>query len=121
MSTILIVEDDVIARTGLSALLQAHGYLTHEVADAAEAMDRFRFGLAPDAVLLDMILPGNDGWSFLSQRRQDKLLASVPVVIMTAIGIASEEWARSLGAVGLLRKPIDADRLLGTLACLEPS
>jgi two-component system cell cycle response regulator DivK len=121
MPTVLIVEDDHIARIGLATLLQSHGFQTVEATDAGEAIELIHSGSAPDVILLDMILRGRDGWTFLGQRRHDRVLAAAPLVIMTGLGIASDEWARSLGAVCLLRKPIDVDALLATVGNLTQS
>lgn len=57
-------------------------------------------------------LPGADGWQFFAERLHTPALAAVPVVVMTGVGIASDEWAKALSATDLLRKPIDVDRLL---------
>lgn len=59
-----------------------------------------------------MIAPAFDGWQFFARRMKDPRIAAYPVIIMTGLGVASEEWARSLGAEGLLRKPIDVVRML---------
>jgi two-component system, OmpR family, response regulator MprA len=80
------------------------------VPNAREALDCLHDLPAPDLIILDMFTLGMDGWQFLKQR--DARGASIPVLIITAIDIASEEWAISLGAVGALRKPIDLDVLL---------
>jgi CheY-like chemotaxis protein len=71
-------------------------------------------GLQPAMILLDMILPECDGWQFCAQQK-DRPLAAVPMAIMTGLGIASDEWARSMGAVKLLRKPLDLEQLLATV------
>jgi CheY-like chemotaxis protein len=114
--TILIVEDDEVARLGLSYLLQADGYDTVTAADGHEALERLHAGPRPDLVLLDMILPGGDGWFFCGRRQTDPQAAAVPVVIMTGLGLAEDGWARSLGAVGLLPKPLNVPELLRTVA-----
>jgi CheY-like chemotaxis protein len=110
--TILIVEDDEIARAGLSSVLRAHGYRVFLAADGREALDRLQDGLHADVILLDMILPQFDGWQFMGHWQKTALFAAAPVIIMTGLGIASTEWALSLGAVELLRKPIDVEVLL---------
>ncbi len=111
---ILIVEDDEIARVGLSAILQADGYETVTAVDGREALAQLEGGLEPALILLDMILPRCDGWQFCA-RRQSIPGGSAPFMIMTGLGIASDEWASSMGAVGLLRKPLDLDHLLATI------
>lgn len=111
---ILIVEDDEIARIGLSVILQAEGYETATAANGREAIDHLGEGLEPALILLDMILPVCDGWQFCAHQRSGKG-KWVPFAIMTGLGIASEEWAESLGAIGLFRKPLDVDRMLATI------
>jgi CheY-like chemotaxis protein len=113
--TVVVVDDNEIAREGLAVILRREGYRVVLVADGAQALALVRNGPAPDLVLLDMLTPTLDGWGFLQARRQEPALASVPVVITTALGIASPEWAASLGACGLLRKPIETPDLLGTV------
>jgi CheY-like chemotaxis protein len=108
--SILIIEDDEIARIGLSTVLQMDGYNTVAAPDGKEALDRLQSGLQPALILLDMILPGLDGWKFCAHLKNNQGIAA-PFVIMTGVGVASEEWAKSLGAVGLLRKPMDVERL----------
>src|SRR5439155_10806734 len=110
--TLLIVEDNEITRAGLATVLQREGYSVVTAQDGKEALESLVHGPTPDLILLDMLLPGVDGWQFLNRRRPDPALASVPVVITTALGIASPEWATSLGATGLLQKPIDTGPLL---------
>jgi CheY-like chemotaxis protein len=62
-----------------------------------------------------MMLKGRDGWQFLAERQRDPALARVPVVITTAVRVASSEWARSLGAQAFFRKPIPVTPLLQEL------
>jgi len=111
--TILIVEDNAIQREGLAFVLREEGYSVLTAADADEGLSWLRSEPTPDLVLLDMLVPkGRDGWFFLGQRRQIPAAASVPVIITTGVGNASEEWAAALGACGLLRKPLEVAPLL---------
>ena len=66
-----------------------------------------------------MLVPNGerDGWWLLNQRQRIPAISSVPVVITTSLGTACEEWAASLGAAGLLRKPFDVDPLLAEIRC----
>jgi CheY-like chemotaxis protein len=108
--TVLVVEDDEAVRAWYGAVLSEHGYRVGLAVNGHEALDYLRDRPATDLILLDMLTPGMDGWQFLKKWRQR--WASVPVLIATAIGVASKEWAASLGAVGILRKPIGDDVLL---------
>jgi CheY-like chemotaxis protein len=109
---ILVVEDNEVVREGLAVVLGRFGCRVSLAADGSEALALLRGGLRPHLILLDMLTPGLDGWGFLDQRRRDPELAGIPVVITTALGVASEEWAAALGAVGLLRKPVQTELLL---------
>jgi CheY-like chemotaxis protein len=126
-TTILVIDDDDVTRASIAALL--YPYFTIVGApDGIAALDLLNQGFDPSLILLDMIVPGLDGWQFLARRRKEPALAAIPLVVMTGIGIASDEWARSLGALGLLRKPFDMDALLAAVrqaippeaACISP-
>jgi CheY-like chemotaxis protein len=112
--TILLVEDNTIQREGLGVVLRQQGYNVLPTADGREALAQLGGGPAPDLILLDMLIPlaNGDGWSFLAERKRNPALATIPVIIMTGLPIASRDWATSLGAAGLLQKPLEVDVLL---------
>jgi CheY-like chemotaxis protein len=109
---VLIVDDDRGFRAALAALLRAEGYRAAAVGDGDEAWARLTTGPPPDLVVLDMLLPGIDGWALLARRGADPKLARVPVLVVTALGAASPAWAAELGASGFLRKPVAVEELL---------
>ena len=106
---ILIIDDENdirrIARLGLERVGKM------EVVDAGsgpEGVDKAR-AEKPDAVLLDVMMPGQDGPATLQSLRSDPQTASIPVIFLTAKALTSEvERLRSLGAAGVLTKPFDA-------------
>jgi CheY-like chemotaxis protein len=110
--TVFVLEDNAVEREGLTAVLRSHGHNVVAAEDAEEALDLLHDGPPPDLILLDMLLPRRDGWWFLKQRRKSTAIALTPFIVVTGLGIANDEWAASLGASGLLRKPIDVDALL---------
>jgi CheY-like chemotaxis protein len=111
--TILVAEDNAVEREGLAVVLRQRGYTVLTARDGAEALKLLlRTGPAPGLILLDMLMPGCDGWQFLDRRQPSPALAAVPVVLITRLAEADADWAASLGAVGLLRKPFDVDALL---------
>jgi two-component system, chemotaxis family, chemotaxis protein CheY len=114
--TILLVEDNDVIREGLAVVLRSAGYAVQTAVNGTAAMDRLRSGFRPNLILLDMMMRGEDGWSFMIDRHREPSIAAVPVVIVTALGIASEPWAASMGAVGLIRKPIETVELLSEVA-----
>ena len=114
--TILIIEDNTIQREGLAFVLRQQGFSALLAADGQKAMDLLDHA-HPDVVLLDMLIsdPEADGWWFLNQRRRIPSLAAIPVLITTALAVASKEWAASLGAAGLIRKPFEVEPLLAAI------
>jgi CheY-like chemotaxis protein len=117
--TILVVEDNEVQREGLAAVLGRQGYTVCTAANGREAMGCLEM-MAPDLVLLDMLTPPPDGGQVPALRNKTPGLESVPVLIMTALGVASEKWAAGLGACGLLRKPLEAEALLAHVRrCLD--
>jgi len=112
---VLIIEDNPVTREWVTAILQREGYQPILAGDAREALTLLRGGLRPCLIMLDMILPNADGWTFFAERPRYPEVAAIPVIIMTALGVASPEWARSLGAVDLLRKPFAPSSLLAAV------
>ena len=110
--TILVAEDNAVERERLAVVLRQRGYTVLTACDGAEALMLLQTGPAPGLILLDMMMPGCDGWQFLQRRQPSPALAAVPVVLVTGLADADDEWAAALGAVGLLRKPFDVDALL---------
>ena len=117
--SILIVDDDPLVCAELAFLLQQRGHSVAHRANGKEALDYLENNEPPALILLDMMMPLQDGWQFLAQRLRRPPLAAIPVIIMTAMGVASNEWAASLGAIGLVRKPIEGEALLAFIdGCL---
>jgi CheY-like chemotaxis protein len=111
--SLLIVEDNEVTRESLAVILGRQGYSTRGVATSAQAMESLR-AETPDLILLDMLLSGcgDDGWVMMDKLRRNPQWRSIPVLIVTGIPIASDEWAISLGAKAVVHKPIDTDELL---------
>lgn len=106
--TILIVEDEANLRELVRAVL-GPAYRYGEAADGAEALDQVR-ELAPDLVLLDLMLPQTSGLEVLEAIRSDPAIRSTPVVILTAWAHYEEE-ARGYGADGFVAKPFEPAEL----------
>jgi two-component system chemotaxis response regulator CheY len=119
--TVLIVEDDDITRDLLGILLRRAGYQVALAADGQEALDVLTHDLKPDLILLDMMMPRLDGWGFLEAKARRPSLGAVPVLISTALGDLNRDRAASLGAIGVLHKPIDIASLLAEVDhCCRP-
>lgn len=105
MTRILHIEDDPANRLLVRKLLQSAG---HEVIDAADGLEGVRLACAqrPDLVLVDLNIPGLDGFEVTLRLRGEPSLAGVPIVAITAEG--DRETSLAVGCDGFLQKPIDA-------------
>lgn len=106
-STILIVDDDPMVRRMLQALLSQEGYDLHFAASGPEALARLD-ELAPDAILLDVMMPGMDGFQVCQRLKTDERWRHIPIILVTALD-SKEDLARGLdaGADEFLTKPVD--------------
>src|SRR5215468_2041713 len=105
MPRILHIEDDPANRLLVRKLLQAAG---HEVIDAADGLEGVQIACArrPDLVLVDLNIPGLDGYEVTLRLRSEASLNGVPIVAITAEG--DKETSFAVGCDGFLQKPIDA-------------
>ena len=113
--TILIVDDNADTRLVLSARLKAHQYHTVFAADALQAMS-VALRERPDAILLDLGLPGGNGLMVLERFKANIALGDIPVIIVTADDpLTAEARAIEAGAVAFLQKPVEHDKLIATV------
>lgn len=111
---VLVVDDDDQIRDVLGAILQEEGYAVAVAADGQEALEWLGLGTAPRVILLDLMMPGMNGWEFLAHRERDPLLVAIPLVVLSGVA--------GLQQVGLpvveerLEKPIHLGLLLETVA-----
>jgi CheY-like chemotaxis protein len=108
---ILVVDDDPLTRQALDMILGTAGYSARGAADGQEALKLLQSEPLPDLIILDLLMPGMDGWHFRREQRRVPALAVIPVVVCSGTGDA-DLHAAALGAAGFLDKPIDADQLL---------
>lgn len=116
-ATVLIVEDDRESREAIAELLELEGYGVIRTANGQEALDALRTDPRPNLIIMDMIMPRVNGFRFRRLQRRDPVLASIPVIITTAIGKAA-----GVEADLILQKPIDINVLLRAVAefCSTP-
>jgi len=101
---ILIIEDDKFLRELIVQKLIKEGYETTEAIDGEEGTKKVNEE-RPDLVLLDLILPGIDGFEVLTRMKRDPALASVPVIILSNLGQKDDiERGLKLGVAGYLIK-----------------
>src|SRR5215831_19171443 len=108
--TILVVEDNDVSREGLAVVLRRADYRVLVAANGDEALCLLKGGPPPDLILLDMLMPVLDGWHFMD--RLQKASPHPPIIVTTAAGVLSREWAEDHGCAGFLRKPVDTKQLL---------
>ena len=102
--TILIVEDDKFLRELIAQKLTKEGYPISEAIDGEEGIKKIKEE-KPGLVLLDLILPGIDGFEVLSQMKEDPSVSSIPVIILSNLGQKEDvEKGLKLGAVDYLIK-----------------
>jgi CheY-like chemotaxis protein len=102
--TILIVEDDEFLRSLAAKRLEKEGYGIAVAVDGESALN-VALETKPALILLDLLLPGRDGFEVLKQIKEDETIKTVPVVIFSNLGRAEDiEKAQKLGAVDFLIK-----------------
>lgn len=106
---VLIVEDDADLREMMAQLLTLEGYRATTVANGRDALDYLHRGDRPEIILLDLMMPVMDGWEFRRRQGEDPALATVPVVVLSAL---DPSRAADLDGAAFLKKPLDFDRLL---------
>ena len=109
---VLIIEDHADTRHMVEEFLAFSGISVVGAENGSEGLTRLREA-RPSVILLDLTMPVMDGWRFREEqvRLPDSALAGVPVVILSALHDCQREADR-LGAVGVIPKPIDFDRML---------
>jgi adenylate cyclase len=115
-ATILIIEDEDDIRTFASRVLELEGYRVLQAGDGDDGL-RLARGNQVALVLLDLRLPGRDGWAVLSQMKNDPELSSISVVVFTA-SAATQQRSQALarGAADYLVKPLSATSLRESVA-----
>lgn len=118
---VLLVDDDEDVRHMTRVSLGFEGFDVTEAPDGTAGIEAVRAG-KPDAVILDVMMPGLDGLEVLRQLREDPDLADLPIVLLTAkAGINAEQEGWDAGATAYLTKPFTGTALAGTLRRLLES
>ena len=103
---VLIVDDDADSRTIARAFLESRGW---EVVDAADGREGLRLAWTrrPDLIVLDLVMPGMDGWGVAAALRVDASTRRVPILALTAAaGKSEQDRALEVGCDAVLHKPI---------------
>lgn len=110
--SILVVDDQPAIREMFAALLEDEGYTVACAGNGKDALAYLRqTNELPGLILLDLAMPVMTGYEFLREQRRDAMLASIPVILMTARG-HFEQQDIDVHAVDYIHKPTDLDTLL---------
>ncbi len=109
---LLLVEDDVDLRSAMADALSDHGYDVLEASNGKEALS-IAHTRGPALILLDLMMPVMDGWTFLRRRAENIGLSSIPVVVLSAQ--RDEDFPADGGVLLFMRKPPDMTSLLAII------
>ena len=119
--TVLLVDDDRESVEALVVYLQYHRLQAITAQDGEQALSLLRGGLAPGVIVLDLMMPGTDGFAFRSAQLAEPQLATIPVIVCSAAYDASGA-AERLRAAAFVQKPVEPQTLLRLIEqyCGEP-
>jgi CheY-like chemotaxis protein len=107
--TILVIEDEEGIREALRLTLELEGYQVQTAMNGKVGLDLLSAIPSPCLVLLDLMMPVMDGWSFAEAIGKDLVLAVIPIVVVTAFADQGKSFKR---ARCIIKKPVDIDLLL---------
>jgi CheY-like chemotaxis protein len=111
---ILLIEDDADIRDAMVSILESEGYSVSAASHGAEGLAHLQAGNKPCLILLDLMMPVMDGWTFCQERSKTPSLAAIPIVVLSAVARQDPRNA-SLHAVEHLPKPLNIDKLLAVV------
>jgi CheY-like chemotaxis protein len=103
---VLVVEDDFDARTAMVEILEMYGYPTFGAANGKVALEYLQSARSPELIILDLIMPVMDGWTFRAEQMKNPKLAKIPVLVLSA------SHPQNIEVNHILIKPADVNRLL---------
>ena len=110
--TVLIIEDEKLIIVSTQMVLEAAGFRVESATNGEDGIAKAK-SLAPDLVLLDIMMPGIDGWETLTRLKRDAATSNIPVIIFTAREHArGHQKSAEMGAADYFRKPFEPDELI---------
>ncbi len=107
MTTVLIIDDEAAVRLLCRVNLEAEGLRVLEASDGRSAVDEASTG-RPDAILLDIMMPGLDGWQVAERLLEDERTSEIPIVFLTArAGLRDRSRGLHLGGLAYVTKPFN--------------
>jgi signal transduction histidine kinase/CheY-like chemotaxis protein len=110
--TVLVIDDDEDVHELLRRTLARQGFAIESAKNGEDGL-RLARRIRPQAIVLDVMMPGTDGWTVLSRLKSDPETADLPVIMLTIV--ENRNLGFALGAAEYLTKPIDRDRLASVL------
>jgi twitching motility two-component system response regulator PilH len=115
---ILIVDDSAVERYYLFDLLTKKGFKVIEATDGEDALLKAKTYL-PDLILMDVLMPGQNGFQTTRQLSKDNELAHIPIILCTSKDAETDRvWGMRQGAKGYLVKPINSEHLFAAIQSL---
>jgi CheY-like chemotaxis protein len=114
VARILVVDDDLDIRREVSEILREEGVEVTTARHGSEALHVLRGSVPPSVILLDLMMPGTDGWQFRRAQLADPALAGVPVVVFSSFSNGPRNVA-DLRVSGFITKPFTIGQLLTAL------
>jgi len=112
MALILIVDDSPTEVFQMRRMLENHGFETEAAADGAEGVRKAR-EIRPDLILMDIVMPGVDGFRATRMLAADPATRAIPVIMVSSKGQESDRtWGMRQGAVDYLVKPVKPAQLV---------
>lgn len=119
MAKVLIVDDSPTETYKLTSMLEKHGHSVISAASGAEGVEKAKSQL-PDVVLMDVVMPGLNGFQATRQLSRAPETQSIPVIIVTTKDQETDRvWGMRQGAKAYLTKPIDENELINTIASVR--
>jgi CheY-like chemotaxis protein len=118
VATVLIVEDNEPSRDALARRLERRGYTALMAIDGTQGVSLAR-SAKPDLILMDLGLPGIDGWEATNRLKNDRETRDIPVIVLSAHAMTNDrDLALAAGGDDFDTKPVQFQRLIGKIEAL---
>ena len=118
---VLVVDDSATERYFLTELLTKNGFAVSSAENAEEAMIKVKT-VSPDLILMDVVMPGQNGFQVTRALTRDPATRDIPIILCTSKNTEVDRiWGLRQGASGYLTKPVRPEELLGRIAQLAPA
>jgi two-component system cell cycle response regulator DivK len=118
VATVLIVEDNEPSRDALARRLERRGYTALMAVDGTQGVSLAR-SAKPDLILMDLGLPGIDGWEATNRLKNDRETRDIPVIVLSAHAMTNDrDLALAAGGDDFDTKPVQFQRLIGKIEAL---